>query len=82
MPVEKSVLSIQAITEAVQASVNEIPEVIDDGTQPVVGDAHWHERDEMGRNWNISFVRNGTVYIDAVKAIVEEMRLKVDVVTP
>lgn len=78
----KPVLTIQAITEAVQASVNEIPEVIDDGMQPVVGDAHWHERDEMGRNWNISFVRNGTAYIDSVIAIVEEMRLKVNVVTP
>lgn len=80
--VTKPVLTIQAITQAVQASVNEIPEVIDDGTQPVVGDAHWHERDEMGRNWNISFVRNGTTYIDAVRVIVEEMRLKIDVVTP
>lgn len=48
----KPVLMIQAITEAVQASVNEITEVIDDGTQPVVGDAHLHERDETGRNWN------------------------------
>jgi hypothetical protein len=80
--VVKPVWTIQAITEAVQASVNEIPEVIDDGTQPVVGAAHWHERDEMGRNWNISFVRNGTTYIDAVRVIVEEMRLKIDVVTP
>lgn len=64
MSAEKLILKIQEINEAVQASVNEITEVIDDGTQPVVGDAHWHERDEMGRNWNISFVRNGTVYID------------------
>ena len=78
----KPVLTIQAITEAVQASVNEIPEVIDDGVQPVVVDAHWHARDEMGRNWNISFVCNGTAYIDAVRLIVEEMRLKIDVVTP
>lgn len=82
MRVAKPILTIQAITEAVQASVNEIPEVIDDATQPVVGDAQWHERDEMGRNWNISFVRNGTAYIDAVRAIIEEMRLKIDVVTP
>ena len=78
----KPVLTIQAITEAVQASVNEIPEDIDDGAQPVFGDAHWHERDEMGRNWDISFVRNGIGYIDAVRSIIEEMRLKIDVVTP
>lgn len=67
---------------ALQASVKDIPEVIDDGAQPVVGDAHWHERDEMGRNWDISFVRNGIGYIDTVRAIIEEMRLKIDVVTP
>lgn len=78
----KPILTIQAITEAVQASVNEIPEVIDDGTQPVVGDAHWHERDEMGRNWDISVFRNGAGYMEAFRVIVEEMRLKVDVVTP
>lgn len=80
--VTKPVLTIQAITEAVQARLDVVQEVIDDGAQPVVGDAHWHERDEMGRNWDISFVRNGTAYIDVVRAIVEEMRLKVDVVTP
>ena len=62
--------------------MNKIYEVIDDGTQPIIGDAHWHERDEMGRNWNIRFVRKGTAYIDAVRAIVERMRLEFVVVTP
>ncbi len=78
----KPVLSIQAITDAVQDRVNEIPEVIEDGERPVVGHAHWHERDDMGRNWDISVFRNGSGYVDAFRAIVEEMRLKVDVVTP
>ena len=78
----KPVLTIQAITEAVQARLDAVQEVIDDGAKPIVGDAHWHERDEMGRNWDVSFVRNGTAYIDAVRAIVEEMRLKIDVLTP
>lgn len=78
----KPVLTIQAITEAVQARLDAVQEVIDDGAQPVVGDAHWHQRDEMGRNWDIGFVCNGTAYIDAVRVIVAEMRLKVDVVAP
>lgn len=78
----KPVLTIQAITEAVQAKVNEIPEVIEDGEHPVVGHAHWHERDGMGRNWDISVIRNGSGYMEAFRTIVEEMRLRIDVVTP
>jgi hypothetical protein len=35
-----------------------------------VCDARWHQRDEMGRNWNIGLVINGTAYIAAVRAMI------------
>jgi hypothetical protein len=62
--------------------MNAIPEVIEDGEYPVVSHADWDERDGRERNWDISVLRNDSGYMDAFRAVVEEMRLKIDVVTP
>jgi hypothetical protein len=74
----KRLKTAQELTSLAQERLMNVQEVIEDGGQPVLGLAQWHERDEQGCNWNITMVANGVGYEDSVRTIVDELRLSYD----
>jgi hypothetical protein len=72
----KSTLSIAELTQLLATSVSNIAEVIEDGAKVSVSDPQVHADDELGRNWNVSFIKNGARYGNEIRDVVEELRLK------
>ncbi len=70
----KLLWTAEQITREVQNRVDQLPDIICEHIRPKVGLATWHDDDEAGRNWNISFVRNGRSHVTEIRKIVDELR--------
>ncbi len=71
------------IQAMVQVRLNAQPEVqrrvaADPGSKPVVGPVQAHERDVLGRNWNISEVERAEGLERTFRAIVDGLRESID----
>ena len=77
---EKPTFTAQQIHAEVQKQIQQIQEVIEDNVQIKISIPYGHERDEYGCNWNISSINNGSSYLDAIKRIIFNYRLKVDII--
>lgn len=72
----KSTLSLAELKRLLETSICNISEVIQDRAKVSVTDPQGHADDELGRNWNVSFVKNGAIYGNQIRDVVEELRLK------
>lgn len=70
--------SKEQIRDEIQSKVNLIREVVEDNAQVKIGDPHWHEKDDLGNNWNLSVISNGSAYTREISLIIEELRGRVN----
>jgi hypothetical protein len=84
MAMDKPTRSGERLRAMVQARLNAEPEVncrVAESPRdaPVVGVPRAHERDLLGRNWNITELQNGIGLTATFRAIVDEIRFRYDI---
>ena len=58
----------------IQARMNALDDVEEDGEQVFAHDVDWHEPDESGCNWNMSGYRGPANYATDIRRIVNNLR--------
>ncbi len=82
LAVAKKILGSSEILDLVKQKICKSQDLIEMGLFPRLAVPAWHEVDEDGRNWNISFVGNAFGGLNEVVAIINSVRDEVDIKQP
>ena len=72
--------SRRVIKEEVSRRIQNIDEIADDGARVRVPDPVPHDRDTLGRNWDMARFGNARGYEASIRAVVDEVRDEFDLV--
>ena len=78
----KKVLGSNQILELVNEKLRASSALAEMGLSPRPGMPAWHETDQEGRNWNISFVGNAFEGLNEIVEIINSVRDEVDIKQP
>jgi hypothetical protein len=67
-------LSAAALKRLLEARMNDLPEVQEDGERVFANDVEWHEPDGSGRNWDMHGYRGTRGYSTEIRLLVDRMR--------